>query len=65
MFTKETRTKGNEARRKPVRIVELNKKFPSIVACAEFLKVKPADISRCLTGDRKGQRIHGVHIEYI
>lgn len=49
----------------PVRIVELNKEFNSVRDCAEFLRVPPNHISRVLCGTRKGQRIHGYHIEYM
>lgn len=49
----------------PVRIVELNKEFNSVRDCAEFLGVLPTCLSRVLTGARKGQRIHGYHVEYM
>lgn len=49
----------------PVRIVELNKDFNSVRDCAEFLGVLPTCLSRVLTGARKGQRIHGYHVEYV
>lgn len=54
-----------EANKKPVRIIELNKIFDSVKSCAEFLGVKPTHVTRCLRGDREGQRIHGYHIEYV
>lgn len=53
------------ANMKPVRIVELNKTFASVKECAEFMGVKPTNISRCLIGSRKGQRIHGHHVEFV
>ena len=53
-----------EVNHKPVRIVELNKTFPSVRDCAEFLGVPPTNVSRCLTGYRKSQRLHGYHLEY-
>ena len=48
-----------------LRIVESAQIFSSIRECAEFLGVEPTHISRCLTGSRKGQKIHGYHIEYV
>lgn len=49
--------------RKPVRIVEENKIFPSLRECAKYLDCPPPMISRVLIGDRK--RVRGVHIEYV
>lgn len=54
-----------EINRKPVRIVETNQIFPSVKDCAEYLNVKPNSVSRCLVGTRKGQRIHGYHLEFV
>lgn len=56
--------KAVERNRKPVRIVEFGKTFKSIVDCADFLGVEPTNVSRCLRGSRKGQRLKGYHIEY-
>lgn len=56
--------KAAEKNRKTVRIVELEKTFKSVVDCADFLGVEPTNVSRCLTGSRKGQRLKGYHIEY-
>lgn len=49
----------------PVRIVELDMEFPSVKACAEYLGVPPTNVSRCLRGTRKGQRLHNYHLEYV
>lgn len=57
--------KALETNYKPVRIVELDKIFSSVKECAEFLNVPPTNVSRCLVGVRKGQRLHGYRIEYV
>lgn len=57
--------KAAEVNPKPVRIVETGETFPSVKACAEYLGVKPTNISRCLVGERKGQRLHGCHLEFV
>ena len=57
--------KAKEANLKPVRLVEIDKRFDSIKECAEFLGVQPTNVSRCLSGVRKGQAIHGYHPEYV
>lgn len=57
--------KAREANLKPVRIVELNKTFSCVKDCAEFLGVPPTNVSRCLVGKRKGQKLHGYHIEFV
>lgn len=54
-----------EVNSRPVRIVELNMEFPSVKDCAEYLGVHPNRVSRCLVGDRRGQRLHGYHVEYV
>ena len=54
-----------EVNPKSVRIVELEREFPSVKDCAEFLGVQPTNVSRCLRGSRKGQRLHGYTLEYI
>lgn len=56
--------KAIEINYKPVRIVELDRVLSSVKSCAEFLGVRPGSVSRCLIGERKGQRLHGYHIEY-
>lgn len=56
--------KAKEANLTPVRIIELDMIFNSVKECAEFLNIYPNRVSRCLTGSRKGQRLHGYHIEY-
>ena len=50
---------------KKVRIPELNMIFASVKECAEYLNVAPTNVSRCLIGSRKGQKLHGYHIEYV
>lgn len=57
--------KAREVNLKPVRIIELDKTFSSVKECAEFLGINPNRVSRCLVGERKGQRLHGYHIEYV
>ena len=54
-----------EVNRRPVRIIELDKIFNSVKDCAEFLGINPNRVSRCLSGERKGQRLHGYHLEYV
>lgn len=54
-----------EVNPRPVRIVETGQVFRSVKDCAEYLGVKPTNISRVLVGERKGQKIHGYHIEYV
>ena len=49
----------------PVRIVELDMIFSSVKNCAKYLGVPPTNVSRCLTGSRKGQKLHGYTIEYF
>lgn len=53
-----------EVNSKPVRIVETGMIFPSVKTCAEHLGVKPTNVSRCLVGERKGQKLHGYHLEF-
>ena len=48
---------------KPVRIVEDDLVFNSIVSCAQYLGVRPTSVWRHLKGIRKS--IKGVHIEYV
>lgn len=55
---------AREINMKPVRITELNKIFSSVKDCADFLGVKPTNVSRCLVGVRKGQKLHGYTIEF-
>ena len=54
-----------EINRKPVRIVETGQVFASLQDCANYLGVTRGNISRVLTGERAGQKIHGYHIEYV
>lgn len=54
-----------EVNPRPVRIVETGETFNSVKECGEHFGVRPTNISRVLTGDRKGQRIHGCHLEYV
>jgi hypothetical protein len=48
-----------------VRLIETGDVFSSVKECARFLGVEPTNVSRCLTGQRKGQRLKGYHIEYV
>lgn len=57
--------KAVETNRTPVRIVELDREFPSVKDCAEFLGINPNRIPRVLKGERKGQLLHGYHLEYV
>ena len=57
--------KAREVNLKPVRIVELDVVFSSVKDCADFLGVQSTNVSRCLVGARKGQKIHGYHIEFV
>lgn len=57
--------KAREVNCKSVRIVELDMTFSSIVKRAEYLGVYPQNVNRYLRGERKGQRLHGYHIEYV
>lgn len=50
---------------KPVRIVETGQVFRSVKDCAEYLGVNPNGVSRVLVGSRKGQRLHGYHLEFV
>lgn len=54
-----------EVNPKPVRLVETGQIFSSVKSCAGFLGVPGTNVSRVLTGVRKGQAIHGYHIEYV
>lgn len=54
-----------DANKRPVRIVELNLEFESTKECAEYLGVPPTNVTRCLRGARRGQRLHNYHIEYV
>lgn len=54
-----------EANKVRVRIVETEMMFDSIKDCAEYLGVSSGRLCRCLSGNRAGQRIHGVHVEYV
>ena len=54
-----------KANKRPVRIVELDMEFESTKECAEYLGVPPTNVTRCLKGARKGQRLHNYHIEYV
>lgn len=56
---------AREVNKKPVRIVETGEIFDSLKQCAEHLGVTRGNVSRCLSGERKGQKIHGIHVEYV
>lgn len=57
--------RAREVNMKPVRIVELNKEFASVKEFAEYLGINPNRVSRCLVGERKGQKLHGYSIEFV
>lgn len=57
--------RAREVNVRPVRIVELDRKFASVKECAEYLGVRPTNVSRCLVGSRKGQRLHGYCLEFV
>lgn len=50
---------------KPVRIVETGQIFNSVKECAEYFNVRPTNVSRVLIGNRKGQKFHGYHLEFV
>ena len=57
--------KAVEVNKKPVRIIETGMEFDSVKECAEYFHAKPTNISRVLSGSRKGQAFHKCHLEYI
>lgn len=57
--------KAMEVNRKRVRLKETGDIFNSVKECADFLGVSPTNVSRCLRGSRKGQALHGYHLEYV
>lgn len=57
--------KALEVNRKPVMICETGDIFSSVKECAEFLGVRPTNVSRCLVGSRKGQALHGYHLKFV
>lgn len=57
--------RAREVNIKPVRILETGQVFASLQDCADYLGVTRGNISRVLSGERKGQKIHGFHIEYV
>ena len=56
--------RATEVNKRPVRLVESGQEFSSLQECATYLGVTRGNISRVLTGERKGQRVHGYHVEY-
>ena len=58
-------TKAVEANQRPVKIIELDRTFESVRECAAYLNVEPTNVTRCLRGSRKGQRLHGYRLEYV
>lgn len=56
--------KAQEVNRRSVRLAENGMVFPSVKECAEYLGVNPNRVSRCLIGERRGQTLHGYHVEY-
>lgn len=57
--------RASEVNPKPVRIVETGQTFNSVKECGEYFGVRPGNISRVLVGERKGQRFHGNHLEFV
>ena len=57
--------RATELSRKTVRIIETGQVFSSVKECAEYLGVPPTNVSRCLVGYRKGQRLHGYRLEFV
>jgi len=57
--------RATEVNKRPVRIVETGQVFASLQDCANYLGVTRGNVSRVLSGERKGQRLHGYHIEYV
>lgn len=56
--------RASEINPKPVRISETGQVFNSVKECGEYFGVSANRISRVLVGSRKGQKIHGYHIEF-
>lgn len=56
---------AKEVNMKPVKIKDLNLEFSSVKECAQYLNVRPTNVSRVLCGSRKGQRLNGHIIEYV
>ena len=54
-----------EVNRIRVRIIETGQVFDSVRECAEYFGVNPTCVSRCICGNRAGQRLHGYHLEYV
>lgn len=54
-----------ERNRKKVEIVETKEVFDSVKDLASYFGIRPTGVSRVLSGPRKGQRIHGVHIREL
>ena len=54
-----------EVNPKPVRIIETGQIFNSVKECAEHFNVRPTNVSRVITGARKGQKFHGYHLEHV
>ena len=57
--------RAREVNKKAVRIIETGNVFNSVKECAEYFGVNPNRVSRCLVGSRKGQRLHGYHVEFV
>lgn len=57
--------RAREVNIKPVRIVETGQVFASVRDCADYLGVPKGNLSRVLSGYRKGQRIHGYRVEFV
>jgi hypothetical protein len=57
------RQRGAQACKKPVHCIELNRDFDSIKAAAQFSKVTPSHVHRCLNGKKK--TAGGYHWKYV
>lgn len=56
---------GHIRNRKKVEIVETKEVFDGVKDLASYFGIRPTGVSRVLSGPRKGQRIHGVHIREL
>lgn len=56
---------GNIRNRKKVMIDETGEVFDSVRDLASYFRISSTNVSRVLSGSRRGQRIHGVHIREV
>lgn len=54
-----------ERNRKKVMIDETGEVFDSVRDLASYFRISSTNVSRVLSGSRRGQRIHGVHIREV